>query len=60
MTDQLLTLRQVAAKLSCSYSWVWRCVKRGDLPTIRIGDGHRVSEGDLQQFLEARRNKSKS
>lgn len=57
---KLYTLKECAALLSCSYSFVWREVKKGALPCIRLGDGVRISQTDLDAFLVARRSKPKN
>jgi len=59
---QLLSLKQVAERLSISETSVKRMVASGELPYINVGasDGSlrprkRISESDLFAFLEKRR-----
>ena len=60
MSERLFTLKEAAVLLSCSYSFLWRQVKKGVLPCIRLGDGLRIAESDLTEFLAARRSKPKN
>jgi excisionase family DNA binding protein len=55
MSEKHFTIKQAAELLSCSYSFLWRQIRAGNLPTVLLGDGHRISESDLQAFLAARR-----
>jgi excisionase family DNA binding protein len=48
---------EVAARLSCSPSFVYEVIASGELPHYRLGKGQggiRVSEAHLQQFLAGR------
>jgi putative molybdopterin biosynthesis protein len=47
----LLTIEEVKTRLGISDKTVRRLIKRGDMPVIRIGRQLRVSEADLQRFL---------
>ncbi len=33
---------------------VYRLIKSGELPAVRVGKGYRISEDELRSFLEAR------
>jgi excisionase family DNA binding protein len=47
----LLTAADVAATLCVSRTTVWRLVKRGDLPTIRIGGSVRYAQKDVEALV---------
>ena len=49
------TLPEVAEKLKVSRRTVYRWVQAGELPAYRLGGEFRITERDLEQFLEARR-----
>ena len=51
--DNILTLKQVGEKLQVSESWLYRKVKSGVLPHIRIGRTGpiRVRESELEKWL---------
>jgi excisionase family DNA binding protein len=48
------TVAEVARRLRVSNMTVYRLVKSGQLPAVRVGRGYRIREADLQRYLEAR------
>ena len=57
MSEKHYTLKEAAALLSCSYSYLWREVKKGTLAVTRLGDGLRIAESDLEKFLAERKQR---
>jgi excisionase family DNA binding protein len=55
MTGTLLSVPDVAERLSCSERLVRNLINRGQLPYHRIGDLIRITEDDLQRYLSATR-----
>lgn len=53
MTPQLLTVAEVADLLRVSSMTVYRLIRNGELPAVRVGRSYRVSEDDLQSYLQA-------
>jgi excisionase family DNA binding protein len=53
MSDRLLTAGEVADQLRVSTMTVYRLIRRGDLPAVRVGRNYRVREGDLTTYLDA-------
>lgn len=53
--DLVLTVAEVAARLKAAPSTVYEMIKRGDLPTKRLGRtrGLRVTERALQAWLDS-------
>jgi excisionase family DNA binding protein len=51
----LLTIREVAERLNISLSMAYRLVATGEISSYQIGSCRRVSEEDLDAFLEERR-----
>ncbi len=51
--DSLLTVNEVAARLTVSPKTVRRLVERGELPALKIGASVRVDPGELQAWLYA-------
>jgi excisionase family DNA binding protein len=49
----LLTVAEVAAAMRVSNMTVYRLIKGGDLPAVRVGKNYRIRESDLERFLEA-------
>ncbi len=53
MGDTLLTAAEVAEQLRVSTMTVYRLIRRGELPAVRVGRNYRVRERDLIAFLDA-------
>ncbi len=49
--DRLLTVSEVAATMRVSNMTVYRLIKRGDLPAIRLGKTYRVLESEVERYL---------
>jgi excisionase family DNA binding protein len=52
--DRLLTVAEVAATMRVSNMTVYRLIKSGDLPALRVGKNYRVRESDVDRYLSAR------
>jgi excisionase family DNA binding protein len=52
--DRLLTVTEVAAAMRVSNMTVYRLIRAGDLPAIRVGKNYRVLESDLAGYLAER------
>ncbi|MBM3125556.1 MAG: helix-turn-helix domain-containing protein [Chloroflexi bacterium] len=52
MEDQLLKSEEVARILHVSRSFAYLLMKRGDIPTVRIGSAVRVRPEDLERYIE--------
>jgi excisionase family DNA binding protein len=48
------TVSEVARRLRVSNMTVYRLVKAGQLPAVRIGRGYRIREEDVMTYLETR------
>ena len=53
--SELFTVPEVAKLLKLSVTFVWREVRAGTLPTIRLGRSVRVTRADLDAYLESKR-----
>ncbi len=51
----LLTIKDVSQRLQISLSMAYALVQRGELQSYQIGSCRRVSEKDLDEFLEQSR-----
>ena len=49
--DRLLTVAEVAATMRVSNMTVYRLIKNGDLPALRVGKNYRIRESDLDGYL---------
>jgi excisionase family DNA binding protein len=50
----LLTVSEVAGAMRVSNMTVYRLIKSGELPAVRVGKNYRLRETDLERFLEER------
>lgn len=50
----LLTVAEVAAAMRVSNMTVYRLIKTGELPAVRVGKNYRLRESDLERFLQER------
>ena len=50
----LLTVAEVAATMRVSTMTVYRLIKSGDLPAVRVGHNYRVRGRDVERYLAAR------
>lgn len=49
---EVLTIPQVAERLKISRHTVYRLISAGELPVVEVGKVSRVSEADLQKYIE--------
>lgn len=53
MTEMLLTAAEVADQLRVSTMTIYRLIRSGELPAVRVGRNYRVRQGDLDTYLDA-------
>lgn len=53
MTETLLTAAEVADQLRVSTMTIYRLIRTGDLPAVRVGRNYRVRARDLAAYLDA-------
>jgi excisionase family DNA binding protein len=51
---RFLTVAEVARQLRVSNMTVYRLIKAGQMPAVRIGRGFRLREEDVRKYLDAR------
>jgi excisionase family DNA binding protein len=51
---RLLTVAEVAAAMRVSTMTVYRLIKSGDLPAVRVGHNYRVRGSDVERYLASR------
>jgi excisionase family DNA binding protein len=54
LEDRLLTVAEVADTMRVSNMTVYRLIKSGELPALRVGKNYRLRRGDVHQFLADR------
>lgn len=52
MTERLLTAAEVADQLRVSTMTIYRLIRSGELPAVRVGRNYRVRQSDLDVYLE--------
>jgi excisionase family DNA binding protein len=50
----LLTVAEVAGLMRVSTMTVYRLIKGGDLPAVRVGHNYRIREGEVERYLAGR------
>ena len=60
MDEHLLDSLKVAEILRVSRSFAYLLMKRGDLPTVRIGNAIRVKATDLENFIREKELKKRA
>ena len=50
---RLLTVREVAETMRVSNMTVYRLIRAGDLPAIRVGKHFRIRDHELNDYLDA-------
>lgn len=51
--DRLLTVREVADAMRVSHMTVYRLIKSGELPAIRVGRNFRIRESELDRYFDS-------
>ena len=51
MSPSLLTAAEVAEQLRVSTMTIYRLIRRGELPAVRVGRNYRVRTQDLDDYL---------
>lgn len=54
LAGRFATVAEVAKQLRVSNMTVYRLVKAGQLPAVRVGRGYRIREQDVVRYLENR------
>lgn len=57
MPEKYLSLEEVADQLGVTYQLIYKLVRTGELPAIRLGKLYRVSQDDLDEYLGSRKVK---
>jgi excisionase family DNA binding protein len=52
---QLLSIAQLCQELGMGKSWVYRRLRSGDIPSVRLGRSIKVRRQDLEGYLERHR-----
>jgi len=51
----LLSIPQLCQELGMGKSWVYKRIKSGEIPSVKLGNNIKVQREDLEQYLEKKR-----
>jgi excisionase family DNA binding protein len=51
----LLSIPQLCQELGMGKSWVYKRIKSGEIPSVKLGHNIKVQREDLEQYLEKKR-----
>jgi excisionase family DNA binding protein len=54
VVGRFMTVAEVSRQLRVSNMTVYRIIKAGQLPAVRVGRGYRIREEDVRRYLEQR------
>jgi len=52
--NRFMTVAEVAGLMRVSTMTVYRLIKAGDLPAVRVGKSYRIRETDVDTYLSSR------
>lgn len=52
--NRFMTVAEVAQLMRVSTMTVYRLIKAGDLPAVRVGKSYRIRETDINGYLDSR------
>src|SRR5919112_272582 len=53
--EELLSIPEVCQELSMGKSWVYRNIKSGEIPSVKLGRSIKIKRKDLEDYLEGHR-----
>jgi excisionase family DNA binding protein len=56
----LLSISELCQELGMGKSWVYRRLRSGEIPSVKLGRTIKVKRQDLEEFLESRRHRPPS
>ncbi len=60
MSDQILTLKEVAEYLKLAEKTAYRLAAEGKLPGFKVGGSWRFKESDIESWIEQKKTKDSS
>jgi excisionase family DNA binding protein len=53
----LLSIPELCQELGMGKSWVYRRIRSGEIPSVKLGRSIKVKRRDLEEYLESRRHR---
>ena len=60
MTDEILTLKEVADYLKLAEKTAYRLAAEGKLPGFKVGGSWRFKQADIESWIEAKKTSNKN
>ena len=60
MTDQILTIKDVAIYLKLAEKTAYKLAAEGKLPGFKVGGSWRFKQADIESWIEAKKNSNKN
>lgn len=60
MTDEILTLKEVADYLKLAEKTAYRLAAEGKLPGFKVGGSWRFKQSDIESWIEAKKTSNKN
>jgi len=54
---ELLSIPEVCQELQMGKSWVYKHIRSGEIPSVKLGHNIKVSREDLEAYLEGQRHR---
>jgi excisionase family DNA binding protein len=54
---ELLSIPELCQELGMGKSWVYRRLRSGEIPSVKLGRSIKVKREDLEEYLESRRHR---
>ncbi|MAD65535.1 helix-turn-helix domain-containing protein [Haliea sp.] len=58
MSDQVLTIKDVADYLKVNERTIYRLAASGELPGFKVGNSWRFKQSELEQYITAQHNRN--
>ncbi len=55
---ELLSIPEICQELGMGKSWVYRRLRSGEIPSVKLGRSIKVKRTDLEEYLEKQRSRS--
>jgi excisionase family DNA binding protein len=53
---ELLSIPELCQELGMGKSWIYRRIRSGEIPSVKLGRSIKVKRSDLEEYLESRRH----
>jgi excisionase family DNA binding protein len=54
---ELLSIPDLCQELGMGKSWIYRRIRSGEIPSVKLGRSIKVKRTDLEEYLESRRHR---